>query len=162
MKGNATMSRTRTPVRDRLLSRREIDGQTGCWNWTGYIHHTGYGQIRLPDGPQTIYTHRVSYETFVGPIPDGLQIDHLCRNRTCFNPEHLEPVTSKENTRRAPASVSTLNAAKTHCPSGHPYDDTNTYLCRQEGGVVRRCKVCTKAATQRHLDRKKALAEVSS
>lgn len=64
--------------------------------------------------------HRVAYETWVGPIPDGLTIDHLCRNRLCIEPTHLEPVTNRENIQRGG------NSLKTHCPQGHPYDEVNT------------------------------------
>lgn len=92
------MSRTAAPIRERLESRRQID-ETGCWVWTGALSAKGYGQIRLPGG-STAYTHRESYVEFVGPIPAGLHIDHLCRNRSCFNPDHLEPVTPQENARR--------------------------------------------------------------
>jgi hypothetical protein len=92
------MARQAAPIKDRLEARRQIDS-AGCWNWTGARTPKGYGQIRLATG-QTAYTHRESYETFVGPIPEGLHIDHLCRNRGCFNPAHLEPVTPKVNARR--------------------------------------------------------------
>lgn len=88
---------------------------SGCWIWAGYISAKGYGRMRTQSGPQqTIGAHRVAYELLVGPIPEGLTIDHLCRNRGCVNPEHLEVVTQRENTRRgkSPAGV---NAQKTHC-----------------------------------------------
>jgi hypothetical protein len=79
--------------------------------------------------------HRLSYEHHVGPIPDGLQIDHTCRNRKCVNPEHLEPVTNAENTTRQDHA----ERRKTHCPKGHPYDEANTYV---DPSGARRCRAC--------------------
>jgi hypothetical protein len=108
----------------------------GCWIWTGSIRPNGYGQIAVDvDGrrlPRQV--HRVAYELFVGPIPDGLDLDHLCRNRACFNPAHLEPVTRRENARRGIKGILT-----THCPKGHPYDEANTYV-RPNGH--RGCRAC--------------------
>jgi hypothetical protein len=75
-----------------------VDKTDSCWNWTGAVSTAGYGQIRFG---KVLYTHRVSYEALVGPIPDGLELDHLCRNRRCCNPDHLEAVEPAENQRRA-------------------------------------------------------------
>lgn len=102
-----------------------------CWGWTGVIHHTGYAMFKI-DG-QNIGAHRWSYETFVGSIPDGFQIDHLCRNRSCVNPDHLEPVTQAENVRRG-----LRGELLTHCPRGHPYEGDNLiHTARQ-----RYCRAC--------------------
>jgi hypothetical protein len=81
----------------------------GCWCWRGVIDRWGYGRITI--GGRVGFAHRMSYEAFVGPIPDGLQIDHLCRNRACCNPEHLEPVTGLVNTRRSRAALKRERAA---------------------------------------------------
>lgn len=121
----------------------------GCWEWSASRHSSGYGQFYY-NGRGNGFAHRFAYERFVGPIPSGLQIDHLCRNRTCVNPSHLEPVTAKENLRRG-MGFSGRNARKTHCPKGHPYDEQNTYwrpdgmgkdclTCRREVGRRRRLK----------------------
>lgn len=151
------MSRPRTPTSERLLRRRDIDPETGCWNWTGYIDASGYGQVRMPDGPRTLGTHRVSYETFVGPIPDGLHLDHLCRNRACFNPEHLEPVTVRENNLRAPTTITSLNLAKTHCNKGHEFTEANTILATSPNGRPSRvCRTCRYAMTRAYKERKRA------
>ncbi|HEY8766071.1 MAG TPA: HNH endonuclease signature motif containing protein [Dehalococcoidia bacterium] len=79
-------------------------GLFGCWPWTGVIHPLGYGHVNIPGTRNPQMAHRASYEFFVGPIPDGLELDHLCRNRGCVNPSHLEPVTHLENVRRGAAA----------------------------------------------------------
>lgn len=86
-----------TPVADRLDKGRQVD-ERGCWNWSGSHTPKGYGRISVSG--KAAYTHRESYQLHVGPIPAGLHIDHLCRNRGCFNPDHLEAVTPGENIRR--------------------------------------------------------------
>lgn len=88
-----------------LLANLRIDEATGCWEWTRYRDDAGYGQVGLR-GHRVTPVHRAVWEAFVGPIPDGLTLDHLCRNPPCANPRHLEPVTNSENVRRrhAPAS----------------------------------------------------------
>ena len=89
-----------------------------------------------------ILAHRFSYEHFRELIPEGLQIDHLCRVRHCVNPVHMEAVTQQENIRRGKAGQRTgeLNLAKTHCPYGHPYDEENTYVILSTGN--RQCRIC--------------------
>lgn len=99
--------RPRTTTAERLGRQTVVDIEAGCWLWTGRINNRGYGltsQTR-PGAPATASAHRVSYETFVGPIPEGLQIDHLCNVPICINPEHLEPVTEPENHRRKWARI---------------------------------------------------------
>ena len=121
---------------NRIVERTVITAD--CWYWTGKPANTGYGQInrnRIVRNP-----HRIVYEMLVGEIPEGKQLDHLCRNRLCVNPKHLEPVTPKENLLRSPLTVPSINKAKTHCPSGHPYDENNTQT--QKDGS-RKCKVCS-------------------
>jgi len=124
----------------------------GCWQWLRHICDGGYGRLTA-NGRQGYKAHRFSYEAFVGPIPDGLAIDHLCRNRECVNPEHLEPVTWAENTRRSPITQQFVNSAKTHCPQGHPYDDENTYVA-PDG--KRGCRACRTEADRRHKAKRRA------
>lgn len=114
----------------------------GCWLWTGALVN-GYGQILV--GKRRILAHRFAYELLVGPIPDGITLDHLCRVRNCVNPEHLEPCTMKDNTLRG-VGLSAINARKTHCKHGHPFDAKNTYL-RLTGG--RTCRSCCAARERR-------------
>jgi hypothetical protein len=116
----------------------------GCWLWVGAIDSTGYGRF-LHEGKVTL-THRLSYELLVGPIPAGLEIDHLCRVRACLAPEHLEAVTHAENVGRVPVEL------QTHCVKGHPYEGTNVYL-RKNG--TRECRACRNAFQAAYKRRKK-------
>lgn len=112
---------------------------TNCWEWTG-SKVRGYGDFWL--GTVNGLAHRYSYKTLVGPIPEGLQIDHLCRNRPCVNPAHLEPVTASVNNRRGigPELLRKRMAAFTHCPKGHGYTPENTYTSKKNCRDCRACK----------------------
>jgi hypothetical protein len=140
-----------TPLSERIKNSVVIS-PSECWEWTKHLTPTGYAQISIGSRPdnsrQNINAHRVSYRVFVGPIKDGMQIDHLCRNRACVNPGHLEQVTCKENIHRSNAVYKRL-MAKTHCPQGHEYSEQNTYFSpTPHGGVSRSCKTCCKARTK--------------
>ncbi len=113
-----------------------------CWLWQKGKTTAGYGTVRLEG--KTRYVHRLSYEAIIGPIPIGYDIDHLCRNTICYNPEHLEAVTHMENMSRG------KHARKTHCPKGHPYSGDNLYIGKQKRGgtVARRCKECRRASCE--------------
>jgi len=108
-----------------------------CWQWTAGVISTGYGMFHRSK-TKGVLAHRYAYELLIGPIPDGLVIDHLCRNRRCVNPAHLEAVTMRVNTRRG-LSVSTFNALKTDCPAGHPYSPENTYISPKGSRICRAC-----------------------
>lgn len=106
-----------------------------CWLWTGAVDPCGYGRFRAH---VLVSAHRWAYEQFVGRIPDGLELDHACRVRTCVNPAHLEPVTHAENMRRS--GPFTPNANKTHCARGHAFTPENTY----EYKTRRNCRTCNR------------------
>lgn len=114
-----------------------------CWPFLGSLTTRGYGTFCYAGNRRQ--AHRVTYELVRGPISDGLHLDHLCRNRRCCNPSHLEPVTSLENTRRSP----THNGAKTHCPQGHEYSGTNLRVYR--GG--RYCRECIRIDARKRKQR---------
>lgn len=112
-----------------------VHDDSGCWVWVGSrVGSTKYGKF-TPSTGKTIRAHRFSYENYVGPIPPGLTIDHLCKNPLCVNPAHMEPVTVEENTRRARR----WQKGKTHCPKGHEYDDENTRLTKLGHRICRAC-----------------------
>lgn len=134
--------------RERLLHKVEKQPD-GCWMWTGAVFKaTGYGvfNARSDDGVWRPHTaHRSAYLMFVGPIPEGFQVDHLCRVRLCANPTHLEAVTQQENNRRS-NSRSARQARQTHCIHGHPLSGENLRI-KRDGR--RECRACARAADKR-------------
>lgn len=134
----------------KFMAKVQVD-DNGCWIWTGCLNNMGYGSVRRVVPSNKLWlSHRYAYTQEVGPIPDGLQIDHLCRVTACCNPEHLEAVTPAENVRRSP--MYRFNARKTHCPRGHEYAGDNLYV--YDGR--RFCKECNKMFVRRREDRRKA------
>lgn len=126
-------------LKDRLEALRTSRTPIECWDWPGYKSGPGYGYAWYGAGP--VRVHRAVYELLVGPIPFGYVLDHLCRNRACCNPAHLEPVTQAENLRRAG-----VNRRKTHCIRGHPFDEANTIVSKKGD---RNCRICTNAGHRR-------------
>ena len=114
------------------VDRREGDE---CWNWTAAIDAYGYGKFW---NGNHISAHRFSYELLIGPIRQKLTLDHLCRNRRCVNPTHLEQVTVRQNVLRG-EGLSALNARKSQCKNGHPFTPENTYLDTRSRRVCRTC-----------------------
>ena len=129
------------PLQERFESYVSPEPNSGCWLWIGGATGSGYGAF-WSDG-KTLLSHRVSYEIHKGKIPDELELDHLCRNRICVNPDHLEPVTDKQNVLRG-ISCSAENARKTHCLRGHEFTAENTRFHNGKDGIVRRyCRKCS-------------------
>jgi hypothetical protein len=128
------------PLIERFWAKVEIT--PSCWLWHGIVRSKTcpYGVIQVGGlHSSMLLAHRLSYELMVGPIPEGLFLDHLCRNKLCVNPEHLEPVTNRENQMRGVGFVAT-NARKTHCVNGHEFTPDNIYRHPQRGS--RLCRKC--------------------
>lgn len=152
-----------TPLAERLWARVDVRSSSECWPWTGPVTKAGYGLIgrgRRAEGISPV--HRVAYELSVGPIAEGLQVDHTCHNdtscvggdgcehRRCCNPNHLEAVPLQVNVARGNAGI--YQTFKTHCPKGHEYTPENTF--RNSGG--RGCKVCRREWNRKYNAKRKA------
>ena len=125
---------------DRFLAK--VDKTDSCWNWTACCKPAGYGQFRYKS--QMVFAHRYSYSVFVGDLIEGLTIDHLCSNRKCVNPEHLEQVTQQENVSRARRKI-------THCPHGHELDG----VAKRGESTRRFCKTCRDKRSAKYYQKNK-------
>lgn len=115
----------------------KVDKTVKCWNWLGHKNRAGYG----------VYGGKLAHRIVMAPIPKGLEVDHICRNRACVNQAHLRVVTHRENTLAAGSqTASAINARKTHCPKNHPYSGDNLYYRKRRHGFARECRACLKAA----------------
>lgn len=133
------MGRPTESIEMRLMKYTIVDHTTACWLWTGALSDGGYARLCVNN--RDTRAHRASYEAYVGPIPSGMQIDHLCRVRRCINPSHLEPVTGSENCKRSTVGmrIAQRQRDKTHCPRGHEYAGDNLITWKGSG---RKCRVC--------------------
>lgn len=129
-------------LEERVMRHVVINPVSKCWEWHGRRNGKGYAEM-FYEGKKRL-VHRFYYEYSKGNIPDGLVLDHLCRHRSCVNPDHLEPVTQKENVRRGV----NWQRQKTHCPKGHPFSAENTYIGGR-GGVTRHCIACRRDQSQK-------------
>lgn len=120
----------------RFLERVEVD-DNGCWLWTCTLNNRGYARMGMYK--RLVLMHRWAYLLFIGPIPQDLELDHLCSTPRCVNPDHLEPVTHEVNNSRG-NSISANHARKTHCPQGHLYSEENTYS--RPSKLSRECRIC--------------------
>lgn len=131
----------RPTAEERFWAKVDRRGPDECWPWTAGLWGGGYGAFAMPsygNRYRNVYAHRFAYELLVGPIAEGMVIDHLCRNRACVNPAHLEPVTKRENTLRGTSPIAN-NRRLTHCRRGHPFDAANTFI---DLGGNRHCRAC--------------------
>lgn len=128
----------------------------GCWGWNGSLSKTGYARIHLSKNNKTfsVLAHRVSYEMSVGPIAEGLTIDHLCRNRSCTNPDHLEVVSQGENTRRG-MSPAMILATRECCNHGHEFTPENTKWKKDGEKRYRSCLACDRERQRKFYHRNK-------
>lgn len=129
------------------MSRYVVDAN-GCWIWQGATSSKGYGRVRVAGKVE--FAHRVSYRLHIGEIPDGLELDHLCRVRNCIRPDHLEPVTHRENMERG--TMWDARRAITHCPRGHAYDEANT-------AIIRGCRRCRRCQAEKQAARRRRARE---
>jgi len=148
------MVNTNTKKEGRMMKEEERfmkfvypEPNTGCWIFSGADNGYGYSGFRrsVDNGGKWEKAHRVSYKMFIGEIPNGLELDHLCRVRCCVNSQHLEPVTSKENSRRGLTGINFRSV--THCKKGHLYSGDNLYITPTGG---RDCKACRNLASKKY------------
>lgn len=123
-------------LEERFAAKYTVDPAAGCWIWRAAKNEDGYGRIWVAG--RNALAYKALYELRFGAVADGLELDHLCRNRACVNPEHLEPVPHVVNVLRSPATLNSIALRKTHCDSGHAFTAENTY--RYKG--ARQCRAC--------------------
>lgn len=141
------------PEKDRFFEKIRLNEETGCIEWTAGTNGVGYGtlKVKTDEGYKHKYAHRWFYEYHRGEIPEGLHLDHLCRNTLCVNHEHLEAVTPKENLLRG-VGFSGINARKTHCIKGHELSGENLYVSPTTG--YRRCMECARERDKKRRPKK--------
>ena len=128
-----------------------------CWKWQGSKSSNGYGIVRwnISDTGKAIQAHRFIYEMVKGKIPDGKVLDHLCKNTDCVNPDHLEPVSQRENILRG-EGFAAVQAKKTHCKRGHEFNEANTIITDGKSGYpIRKCRICYEARWRKYYVPKK-------
>lgn len=143
-----------TPMLDTYYRERIVEAASGCWIWTGSLSSRGYGMVRKRGKDRNRNAHRVIYEMLVGPVAADLELDHLCRVRSCVRPSHLDPVPGRINTLRG-QGFAAVNARKTHCgPCGRPLEGSNLIVDRRNNR--RRCAECTHKNTRERQARHRA------
>lgn len=142
-----------------LKTRYKLDVETGCWDWIGAKYRNGYGSTKVIGTRRSCMAHRLSYLILRGAIDETLVLDHLCRNRACINPDHLEQVTQAENLRRAGTILRIISSAKERgsrptCPKGHPLSGENLYTY-PSNPTHRACRICMREYRQRAAKQKR-------
>ncbi len=148
LQGDRKVERATKPAEERFWGKVNKSGPMPlhgdvpgpCWQWTAGKIPSGYGSFHVARMSRAA-SHRYAWEVLRGPIPDGLTLDHLCRNKLCVNPEHIEVVTRGENTLRA-VDIGARNRNKTHCEKGHEFTPENTRMASRNGRTHRRCRTC--------------------
>ncbi len=131
---------------ERFWAKVDKTAKAPCWIWTGWMNSEGYGRMWL-NRHHNRRAHKIAYEQEHGAVPEGLVLDHLCRNRRCVNPNHLEPVSPYENVSRSPL----YNGNKTHCTNGHLFTEASTYWYpRKYGAKSRVCRTCRRERLQKY------------
>lgn len=148
-------------IKERIENKIQRLPFSGCWIFMGSLNHGGYGQIGVGGKKKMMLAHRASYLAYRGDVPQGLELDHLCRVRSCCNPDHLEAVTSQENSRRGiqvDPPLAVINRKKTHCQRGHEYSAENTYFYTAGKYKSRICRICNlAAANKRYQDSRRVI-----
>lgn len=126
---------------ERFWAKVQKGAPDECWHWTGAKRRGGYGAFWVDSNRRAAIAHRVAYQLLVGPIPEGLTLDHLCRVTSCVNPAHLDPCTAGENARRSPNAPYNVRARQTHCKRGHEFSPANTRIHHGR----RECRACEQA-----------------
>lgn len=139
------MKGIKQPAPERFAEKFQVNAE-GCWEWQAGRNASGYGTF-TPTPGRKMYAHRYAYELCEGPIPEGLQLDHLCRNPACVNPDHLEAVTPRVNLLRGNTAVRAAQES-TSCINGHPWSTSNTYIRPDNGRRV--CRACRAARMRRY------------
>lgn len=129
----------------------KVEKTDSCWNWKANTVRGNYGRFKYNKKEEM--AHRLSYENSKGVIPQGLVLDHLCKNPKCVNPSHLEAVTQRENVLRG-NTLPAKNILKTHCPEGHEFTPENTYISKGKYGNSRNCRTCHNLQQQEYMERK--------
>lgn len=144
------------PIEAKLEKWKSINPETGCWEWTRTLSEDGYGKVPI-SGSRYGSVHRISYQIAKGEIPDGFELDHLCRNRRCFNPDHLEPVTRRTNVVRGllPGMMKRKAVSQTHCKNGHLLFGENLVLQGPEK-KFRVCRICRAERQKRRYHERKS------
>lgn len=143
------MSRGYASVVERFRAKYDVT-PAGCWEWNRGQDRGGYGQFMLTGG-RIVKAHQFAYELHKGPVPIGMELDHLCRNRRCVNPEHLEAVTHQVNILRSPIALAGVNARKTQCIRGHEFTPENTKYAYGK----RYCRKCGYIRSKAYLRKKR-------